>query len=100
MADSVKSRQQTRARSFLGAKLVSRDGQFSCRCLIRDISESGARIAISNEVILASPLFLIASSDQTMYLAKIVWRNASQAGVQFLERHSMRNVEAIKKRYG
>jgi hypothetical protein len=99
MTNSVEARQQARTRSFLGAKLVSRDGQFSARCLIRDISASGARIAISNDVILASPLFLIASSDQSMYLAKIIWRNASQAGLKFLEKHSLGNVEKIKKRY-
>jgi hypothetical protein len=99
MTKSVESRRQARARSFLGGKLVSRDGHISARCLIRDISASGARISISNDIIIASPLFLIASSNQTIYVAKIVWRNASQAGLEFIDRHSMGNVEIIAKRY-
>ena len=99
MTENVDARRQVRARSFLGGKLVSRDGQYSARCLIRDITSDGARIAISNDVVISSPLFLIASSDQSMYLARIVWRNASQAGLQFIERHSLGTIEAIKKRY-
>src|SRR4051812_47327108 len=99
MTKSVEARQHARTRSFLGGKLVSRDGQFSAGCLICDISPSGARIAVSNDVIIASPLFLISRGDQTMYLAKIIWRNASQAGLQSLETHSLGTLEKIKKRY-
>jgi len=95
----VEARAEGRKRALLGAKVVSRDGIYSCDCMIRDISESGARINISSAVIIASPFFLIDHQSQIMFEAKIIWRNATQAGLKFLDRHSLNNVERLKTRF-
>ena len=95
----VEARSEPRKRTLLGAKVVSRDGIYSCDCMIREISPSGARINISNAVIIASPFFLIDHQSQIMFEAKIIWRNATQAGLKFLEKHPLNNVERLKTRF-
>lgn len=92
-------RKSARNRALLGAKVVSRDGIYSCDCSIRDRSASGARIKISNSVTIASPFFLIDHTSQVMFEAKIVWRGVSQAGVKFLDQHPLNNVEKLKLRF-
>lgn len=93
------ARAEGRKRTLLGAKVVSRDGIYSCDCLIREISASGARITISSSVIIASPFFLIDYQSQVMFEAKIVWRNAHQAGLKFLAKHPLDNVQKLKVRF-
>jgi hypothetical protein len=88
-----------RRRALFGAKVVSKDGIYSCDCSIRDVSTAGARISISNSVTIASPFFLIDHTSQMMFEAKIVWRNASQAGLKFFDKHPLNNVEKLKLRF-
>jgi hypothetical protein len=92
-------RKSERKRALLGAKVVSRDGIYSCDCSIRDRSATGARIKISNAVTIASPFFLVDHASQVMFEAKVVWRDASQVGLEFLDRHPLNNVENLKRRY-
>ena len=95
----VEARAEGRKRTLLGAKVVSKDGIYSCDCTIREISSSGARISISSAVIIASPFFLIDHQSQVMFEVRIVWRNAIQAGVKFIDKHSLNNVEKLKMRF-
>ncbi len=95
----LEARGEGRKRTLLGAKVVSRDGIYSCDCMIREISDSGARINISSSIIIASPFFLIDHQSQIMFEAKLVWRNASQAGLKFIDKHTLNNVERLKVRF-
>lgn len=95
----VEARAEPRKRTLLGAKVVSRDGIYSCDCVIREISGSGARINISSAIIIASPFFLIDHQSQVMFEAKVVWRNATQAGLKFVDKHSLNTVERLKVRF-
>ena len=95
----LEARAEGRKRTLLGAKVVSRDGIYSADCLIRELSASGARICISNSVIIASPFFLIDFQSQVMFEAKIIWRNSSHAGLKFLHRHLLDNIEKLKLRF-
>jgi hypothetical protein len=95
----LEARGEGRKRTLLGAKVVSRDGIYSCDCMIREISDSGARISISSSIIIASPFFLIDHQSQIMFEAKVVWRNASQAGLKFVDKHTLNNVEKLKVRF-
>lgn len=92
-------RTSPRSRTLLGAKVVSRDGIYSCDCSIRDRSISGARIKISNAVTVSSPFFLVDHTSQVMFEAKIVWRDVAQAGLTFLGQHPLNNVEKLKLRF-
>jgi hypothetical protein len=92
-------RQTARKRSLLGAKIVSRDGIYSCDCSIRDRSATGARIKISNSVTIASPFFLVDHTSQLMFEAQIIWRDATQAGVKLLDQHPLNNIENLKHRF-
>lgn len=92
-------RKSVRKRVLLGAKVVSRDGIYSCDCSIRDRSESGARIKISSAVTIASPFFLVDHTSQVMFEANIVWRDVSQAGLEFLGQHPLNNVEKLRLRF-
>lgn len=93
------ARKKNRRRTLLGGKIVSKDGVYSCDCSIRDISSDGARINISSAVTIASPFFLVDHTSQVMFEAQIVWRNRANAGLRFLDRHALNNIERLKLRF-
>lgn len=77
------TRRATRRRAFLGGAIVSRDGALSLGCTVRDFSPGGARIALPRATVVPARFFLLISRRPLAWDARIVWRNASQAGLAF-----------------
>jgi hypothetical protein len=74
-----------RVRTFLKAKLVFNDGNSSFDAVIRDLSDTGARLQIGNSVALPDRFDLyIAKKDETRR-ARIRWRTDEEMGVAFEE---------------
>jgi hypothetical protein len=82
-------RQAERRRALLGGMIVSSDGRQSLGCTVRDISESGARILLPHTAMVPGRLFLLTSRQPTAWDARIVWRNATQAGLAFAGEHTL-----------
>ncbi len=78
-------RRNIRARTLHRAIVGMIDGDEKIPCLIRNISEGGARLALSNAHSLPSEFTLTIVHRGQMYHARTVWRSMTEAGVEFLE---------------
>ena len=76
-------RRKSRRRVLFGGIVAYADGRVSFDCIIRSLSMSGARIAISETAQLPAKFYLICIRDRVAYEAQLAWRDGSEAGVEF-----------------
>lgn len=76
-------RPKPRKRVLLTGIIAYGEGAHSFHCTIRNLSETGARLAINNSVLLPSDFYLINIRDRVAYEAKLVWNKGSEIGVTF-----------------
>ncbi len=94
-----RERKPTRNRVLLSGKLVFDEGTHSCDCGIRDLSPSGARLAIKAGTMLPKRFYLLDLKNGRAYDSEIVWRNAAQAGVRFHEALAVAELSGSKLHY-
>jgi len=82
-APRVDARRRLRSRRLLAGKIVSRDGGFSCECLVREISETGARIETPSEVLFPLRFYLIGAKLPEAYDSEVVWTRGNKTGLKF-----------------
>lgn len=82
-------RRSIRRQAFSSGKIVNCDGSHWFNCVIRDISESGAKIEIRQSDILQKELFLLGAKTKTVIEAELAWRKGNFAGVRFLREHDL-----------
>jgi hypothetical protein len=82
-AISAEARRSRRIRTFVGGKIVFRDGSVSFSCVVRDCSEHGAKIAIDASQPIPKRFYLITTKHRLAYDAEVVWRVGGSAGVKF-----------------
>jgi hypothetical protein len=76
-------RSTTRSRSFLTGKIVFNHGACSLECVIRNMSETGAKLQMSDAVTVPAEFDLVlAHNDQRR--ATIRWRSGDEIGVEFI----------------
>jgi hypothetical protein len=61
----------------------SPDGAFTLDCMIRDISDGGAKVILSRRELLPSDLYLIVVKYGVAHWAKIVWLEFPARGLKF-----------------
>jgi len=61
------------------------DGSRTFDCVIRDASETGARIAIKGAQMVPQRFYLIDRTNRTAHDVKIAWTDGKEFGLQFLE---------------
>src|SRR4051794_3450993 len=76
-------RNSPRQRSLMGASLSFHNGRSTVDCLVRNISESGARLSVSPAVSLPQTIELLIPQKGTTRAARVVWRSESEVGVAF-----------------
>lgn len=74
-----------RVRTILAARLVFDEGGASVDCQVKDLTAEGARIALAGVVATPHECVLDIPRRQLRKRCRIVWRNAEQIGVAFLE---------------
>lgn len=74
-------RQRTRLRP---AKLASLDNEFLCDCTIRDISEGGIRLVLSENHDLPEEFYVFDAVPKTVAEVQLRWRDGLAAGVVYL----------------
>jgi len=74
-------RQRTRLRP---AKLASLDNEFLCDCTIRDISEGGIRLVLSEYHDLPVEFYVFDAVPKTVAEVQLRWRDGLAAGVVYL----------------
>jgi hypothetical protein len=79
----------TRHKSFLQGRIYFNNRRSSVDCLIRDISDQGARPKISDAITTPEAVELhIPNKDET-YRAKVIWRAHDEMGVTFSPHESL-----------
>jgi len=82
-ATSDERRTLLRKRSFLQGRLYFNNRRSSLDCLVRDISNQGAKLKVSDSVAIPEIVELhIPNKDET-YRAKVQWRTGLELGVTF-----------------
>jgi hypothetical protein len=78
------SRTKIRKRCFLGARIQFNNRRSTFDCLVRDISEGGARLELATLESMPDEFDLVIPQHERQYRAKVVWRRNGKCGVRFL----------------
>ena len=76
-------RPKGRKRVLLTGIVAYGNGAHSFHCTIRNLSETGARLAVGNNALFPSDFYLINIRDRIAYEATVVWNKGSEIGVTF-----------------
>ena len=78
------NRRASRQRVLKTVKAYRLNGAHAVDCQVRDMSETGARILIKDQLALPNEFKFVLPADGSMRIAKVVWRKGDLAGVVFL----------------
>lgn len=81
----MEHRSASRVRSVLKAEIRYNDGMMSSHCLVRDISDTGARIELSGDIALPDRFELYIEKRHRTYHAVVKRRSGREVGVAFDE---------------
>lgn len=92
MSERSERRMRQRDRTYLGGSITFDHGQQTLACLVRNLSEDGARFAFSDGVTLPAEVELTIGLQRETRRVRIVWRGNDAVGVSFLRPLSAPNV--------
>ncbi|NHT76424.1 PilZ domain-containing protein [Rhizobiaceae bacterium CRRU44] len=75
-------RHRPRMRTFKSGRLVFNEGSSTLDCVVRNISDGGAKLSF-NQVAAIPDVFQISLSDGAKKTCRIVWRKSLDVGVSF-----------------
>ena len=84
---------------FMGGRIVFNDGAYSYNCIVRDLSESGARVDIPAARLIPRRFHFLTSKEIVAYEAELVWRTQKMAGLKFRQRIDLATCADPKLRY-
>src|SRR4051794_27059358 len=91
-----------RLKVLLAAKMIFNNGQSALDCLIRNLSDTGAKLIVSAAVTLPECFDLIIPQKSLTRRARIAWRRGEDIGVRFEAGHpsesSDPDASALKRR--
>jgi hypothetical protein len=73
----------TRQKSFLQGRVYYNNRRSSADCLVRDVSDAGARLVFSGPVSIPDVIEIYLSNKEEVRRAKIQWRRGNEMGVDF-----------------
>lgn len=76
-------RRDVRKRTFLRGRIVYNAGAASMDCIIRDLSESGARLELSETSALPEVFDLYVQTKDATFRSTMCWRRGGEVGVTF-----------------
>jgi len=85
-------RPKPRRRVLLAGKVSYFDGTHEFPCSIRDISDTGAKIALPKGQPIPKSITLANLTARVLYKAEVTWNNGREAGIRFLEQIPAENV--------
>ncbi len=81
----VEARRGERVRALLRARIIFNNMNSTIDCTIKNISATGAKIALANTVSVPADFDLEVPQRGRTFRARIVWRDAEALGVTFIE---------------
>lgn len=79
---NYEARDSRRLHTFFAGKVVLRDGSHFFACVIRELSETGARIELPASRLIPKRLYLLSSKKLVAYDTELVWRMGNRAGLK------------------
>ena len=79
------NRKEIRQRTFLKGRILFNKGASSMDCLVRDMSASGARLALTETSTLPESFELFIPQKERTYRAQLCWRRADGIGITFVD---------------
>jgi hypothetical protein len=76
-------RTQARHKSFLQGRIHFNNRRSSIDCLVRDFSETGAKLKVAETVAIPEVMELHIPNRDTSYRAEVQWRTGDEIGVAF-----------------
>ncbi|KKB76578.1 hypothetical protein VW35_17555 [Devosia soli] len=76
-------RKNHRNRTLKGGRIVTNDGHSTFDCTIRNLSDEGAKLAVTS-IIGLPQRFLLALQDGRRFDCEMVWHTETEIGVKFL----------------
>jgi hypothetical protein len=78
------ARRAERVKSFLRAQIIFNQRMSTIDCVVKNISQTGARLALNEGLSIPSEFDLLIPQKGRTYRARLVWRDADAIGVEFL----------------
>ncbi len=76
------ARRRTRLRS---GKLIRKDGQFLCECLVNNLSASGCRLKLPSLMPDVQPnLYFYDDQSEQLFQARVMWKSDSELGLRLM----------------
>ena len=94
----VETRRADRVRSFLRARILFNNGASTIDCVIKNISQTGAKIDIVSTMSVPSEFDLEVPQRGRTYRCRMVWRTAESIGVTFADDTAVEDNSEIKMR--
>jgi hypothetical protein len=76
-------RNATRHRTFKGARIAFKDHGAAIDCVVRNLSDGGARLKVESPIGISETFDLVFEDDQSVRSCRVVWRKDTQIGVKF-----------------
>lgn len=77
-------RRAERLRTYIGARAVFNNGQSTMDCQVRNLSQTGAKLTLSESVGLPKAFILEIPSRNKSFKAELRWRAGDSVGVEFI----------------
>ena len=74
-----------RRRALIAATIRYRGGAVTVECVVRNISDTGAKLDVSEGVALPSSFELVIPQKDVVHRCELRWRRAGEAGVAFVD---------------
>jgi hypothetical protein len=78
-------RRSIRRKSFLRGSISFNGGRSAVDCLIRDLSDLGARVAFSDAIAIPDVVELYIPQKEETLRARVLWRRSRELGVVFVD---------------
>src|SRR4051812_20132569 len=76
-------RSKARQKSFLRGRVFFNNRRHSADCLVRDMSDHGAKLVFADAVVLPDVIELHLSNKDAIQRAEVQWRRGKEVGVGF-----------------
>ena len=73
-----------RRRTLLSAKISFNNSGSTLSCIVRDLSDGGARLQFEIPKDVPAEFDLILTNGNQKFASKVAWRSGNQVGVQFV----------------
>jgi len=78
------ARSASRSRCVLKAEISFAGGAFRQDCIVRDLSETGARLVLKDDINLPAEFRITLTNRPEVSRAAVRWRSAGHVGIEFL----------------